>query len=200
MTKITAMLPDKDSMTAQQSLDIITSMIRQTKANVSKNSFYFLLWGWTIALANLGVYLSIKFHVLDNPTIIFIVTIPAAIVSAVYGMRQGRNATASTLLDSINMWLWVCFGITCFTLVYFGSRINWQINPIIITCCAGPTFVTGIMLKFKPLIVGGIAFWFFGVACFLVPSELQFLIASLAVIVGYIIPGHMLRQSESVHV
>jgi hypothetical protein len=194
------MEPDKDNLTAQQSLDIITTMISQTKANVSKNSFYFLLWGWTIALANLGVYLSIQLEVLDNPTIIFAITIPAAIVSIIYGMRQGREATASTLLDSINMWLWICFGITCFTLAYFGSRINWQINPIIITCCAGPTFVTGIMLRFRPLIIGGIAFWFFGIVCFLVTSELQFLLASAAVVIGYIVPGHMLRKSEDKHV
>jgi hypothetical protein len=194
------MQPDKDSMTAQQSLDIITSMIRQTKANVSKNSFYFLLWGWTIALANIGVYLAIRFEMFDNPTMIFAVTIPAAIVTAIYGARQGRTATASTLLDSINMWLWVCFGVTCFTLVYFGSRINWQINPIIITCCAGPTFVTGIMLRFRPLVIGGVAFWLFGMACFLVSTELQFLIAAIAVVIGYIVPGHMLRQSEGRHV
>jgi len=194
------MQPDKDSMTAQQSLDIITSMIKQTKANVSANSFYFLLWGWTIALANLGVYLAIRFEAFDNPTVIFAVTIPAAIWSAVHGFRQGRDAKVSTVLDSINMWLWICFGITCFTLAYFGSRISWQINPIIITCCAGPTFVTGIMLRFRPLIIGGIAFWFFGIVCFLVSTESQFLIAAAAVVVGYIVPGHMLRKSEPRHV
>jgi hypothetical protein len=194
------MQPEKDSLTAQQSLDIITSMIRQTKANVSKNSFYFLLWGWTISLANVGVYMAIKFQLFDNPTVIFAITIPAAIVSAIYGMRQGRESSAPTLLDSINMWIWICFGITCFTLAYFGSRVNWQINSIIITCCAGPTFVTGIMLKFRPLIIGGIAFWLFGIVCFLVSTELQFLIAAAAVVIGYIIPGHMLRQSEGRHV
>ena len=101
------MQPDKDSMTAQQSLDIITSMIRQTKANVSKNSFYFLLWGWTIALANIGVYLAIRFEMFDNPTVIFAITIPAAIITAIYGMRQSREATASTLLDSINIYCYI---------------------------------------------------------------------------------------------
>ena len=54
---------DKDRLTAQQSLDIITSMIRQTKVNAVANTFYFLLWGWTIAICNLAVFLALRFFV-----------------------------------------------------------------------------------------------------------------------------------------
>lgn len=190
------MHPDKENLTAQQSLDIITTMIQQAKSNVKANSFYFLLWGWTIALANIGVYLAIRFTELENPTVIFAITIPAAIVTAIYGFRQDRAAIKSTPLDSINKWLWICFGITCFTIVYFGERTNWQINSIIVTCCAGPTFVTGIMLRFRPLLVGGVALWVLGIACFLAPVDIQFLIAAVAMIAGYIVPGHMLKNSE----
>jgi len=191
------MNPEKDSLTAQQSLDIITSMIQQTKINALANRFYFLLWGWTIAIANLGVFLAIRFTNLPNPTIIFAVTIPAAIASVVYGIKQDRSKIASTILDSVNKWLWIGFGITCFVLVYFGERTNWQINPIILVMTATPTFVTGIMLKFKPLLIGGVAFWIFGIVCFLVPHEYQFLLATIAIVGGYVIPGHMLKRSEA---
>ena len=187
---------EKETLTAQQSLDIIASMMRQTKVNALANSFYFLLWGWTIAIANLAVYLAIKFTTFSNPTVVFAIAIPAAIATIVYGIRQDRSAVASTPLDNVNKWLWIGFGVTCFTLVYFGERTNWQINPIIMCMSATPTFVTGIMLKFKPLLIGGVAFWIFGIACFLVPNELQFLLASIAITCGYIIPGHMLKASE----
>jgi hypothetical protein len=189
------MIPEKDSMTAQQSLDIIASMIRQTKVNALANTFYFLLWGWTIALANISVYLAIRFTSISNPTIIFAVTIPAAIASIVYGIREDRAKVSSTILDNVNRWLWIGFGITCFVLVFFGQRTNWQINPIILTMAATPTFVTGIMLKFKPLLIGGVAFWFLGIICFLVPMEYQFLLAAIAIVGGYVIPGHMLKRS-----
>jgi|SRR5688572_11928377 hypothetical protein len=188
---------DKDRLTAQQSLDIITSMIRQTKVNAVANTFYFLLWGWTIAICNLAVFLALRFTDLSNPTIIFAVTIPAAIASIIYGIRQDRSHVASTPLDNINKWIWIGFGITCFVFAYFGERTNWQINPIILCMSATPTFVTGIILKFRPLMIGGIAFWVFGIVCFLVPTELQFLLAAIALVIGYIVPGHMLQKSKA---
>jgi hypothetical protein len=188
---------EKEGLTAQQSLDIISSMINQTKVNALANTFYFLLWGWTIAIANIGVFLAIKFTELPNPPVIFAITIPAAIATVYYSIRQDRSSVASTPLDKVNKWMWIGYGITCFVLVYFGKQTNWQINAIIMCMTATPTFVTGIMLKFRPLLIGGVAFWIFGIACFLVANELQFLLAAIAIVCGYIIPGYMLKASKS---
>jgi len=88
-------------LTPQQSLDVITSMIQQAKGNMQKNSFYFLLWGWTIVIANLGVYLLIKFTDVADPYLMFLITIVSAIISMIYGFRQGKQAVVSTHLDSI---------------------------------------------------------------------------------------------------
>ena len=187
----------KDNLTAQQSLDLITSMIREAKGNVQKSGFYFLLWGWTIVIANLGVYFMLEFTDIKNPFMIFMITIPAAIVSMIYGARQERKEMASTLLGSIHKWLWIGFGINCFIFAFFGSKTNWQINPVIITMCAVPTFVSGIMLRFKPLMIGGMLFWVFGIISFLIDPTLQFLVAAVAVTVGYLIPGYMLKKSEA---
>ncbi|MFZ2905813.1 MAG: hypothetical protein WAZ98_06395 [Cyclobacteriaceae bacterium] len=186
-----------DNLSAQQSLDLITSMIRQAKGNIQKSGFFFLLWGWTIVIANLGVYFMLEFTDIENPFLIFSITIPAAITSMIYGMKQGKKITAPTVLDSIHMWLWIGFGINCFILAIFGGKSNWQINPVIITMCAVPTFISGIMLKFKPLVIGGSLFWMFGIICFLVDPKIQFLVAALAVTVGYLVPGYMLKKSEA---
>jgi hypothetical protein len=183
-------------LTPEQSLDVITSMIKQAKGNMQKNSFYFLLWGWTIVIANLGVYVLIKFTDVHNPYLMFSVTILAAIISVIYGIRHSREAIVSTHLDSIYKWLWMGFGITCFIFWIFGKQIGWQINPVIITLCAVPTFISGALLKFKPLIFGGIAFWVFGALIFISSVENQFLLAAIAVTVGYIIPGYLLKKSE----
>lgn len=185
-----------ENLSAQQSLDLIASMIRQAKGNVQKSSFYFLLWGWTIVIANLGVYFMLEFTTYKNPFIVFAITIPSAIISAIYGANQRKKVAAPTVLDSIYKWLWIGIAINCFIMAAFGGKTNWQINPVIITMCAVPTFISGIMLRFKPLIIGGSLFWVFGVICFLVDPKIQFLVAALAVSVGYLIPGYMLKKSE----
>ncbi|HZY77970.1 MAG TPA: hypothetical protein VFE50_00510 [Cyclobacteriaceae bacterium] len=188
---------ENNNLTAQQSLDIITSMIRQVKGNISYNSFYFLLWGWTIVIANLGVFIMIRFTDIKNPTMIFMITIISAIISIVYSARKSKTIQTKTVLDSVNMWLWIGYGITCFTIVAFGNKTNWQINPIVITMGSVPTFATGIMLRFKPLVFGGVALWLFGIVLFLLPSDLQFLIAAIAITIGYLVPGYMLKKSDA---
>jgi len=191
------MSSDKEKLTARESLDLISSMIAQTKGNVDRNSFHFLLWGWTILFANLGVYSLLEFTDVKNPFMIWAITIPAAIASGIYGARQERNAVVSTHLDVIYKWIWIGYAVTTFTIVFFGNTINYQINPVVLTWAAVPTFVGGVILKFKPLKFGGIALWVLGIAAFLVPNENQFLISALAIALGYLVPGYMLRARKA---
>ena len=172
-------------------------MILQAKGHMQKSSFYFLLWGWTIVIANLSIYILLKFTPVQDPFYMFGLTIPADIISVIHGIRQGKQIAAPTLLGNIYTWLWAGFGITCFIFAFFGQRIGWQINPVIITMCAVPTFVTGIMLHFRPLMLGGVVFWVVGIASFLAPVSVQFLLASIAVTLGYLVPGYMLKKSEA---
>ncbi|HMJ68061.1 MAG TPA: hypothetical protein VK508_04165 [Cyclobacteriaceae bacterium] len=188
---------EKENLTAQQSLDIITSMIRQVKGNFSSNSFYFLLWGWTITIANLGVFFMMRYTTVKEPNMIFGITIISAVISLIHGARQSKRAQTKTVLDSVNMWLWIGYGILCFTFVAFGSKTNWQINPIVITMASVPTFVTGILLRFRPLMYGGAALWAFGIVLFMLPADLQPLGAAIAIATGYLIPGYLLRKSDA---
>lgn len=180
-------------LTPQRSLEIITAMINQTKGNIKRNSFFFILWGWTIVIANLGVFCVMRFTDYPNPHLFYLVTIVAAIISVVYGSRQEKNATSTTHLDTIYKWMWMALGISCFILCFFGYTINWQLNPVVITMCAAPTLTSGIISRFKPLVYGGIAMWVMGIAMFMVPNEYQFLLAALAIMLGYLIPGYALK-------
>lgn len=185
-----------DSLDPKQSLDLITSMIRQAKGNVRKSGFYFLLWGWTIVIANLGVYILIKFTDVENPFLMFALTIPAAVVSVIYSSRQNKEGVVTTHLDQIHKWLWIGFGINCLLVVVVGKYIGWMVNPVIITMCAMPTFITGVILRFKPLMFGGVVFWIAGVSMFFLAKDVHFLLAAVAIALGYLVPGYMLRKSE----
>jgi hypothetical protein len=187
------MNPDKDTLSPQQSLDVITGMIHQAQGKIRKNSFYFLLWGWTTAFANFAMYGLMKFTDYPHPYYVWIITIPAWIITMVYGSRQDKRTPVNTHLDKINMWLWICFGVCILPIVIFMSRINFLINPIILILMAAPTFITGIMLRFRPLLYGGINFWIFGIIAFMVDSETQYLVGGIAILIGYLIPGYMLK-------
>ncbi|MFN8334076.1 MAG: hypothetical protein U0U09_03060 [Cyclobacteriaceae bacterium] len=185
-----------DTLNPHQSLDLIASMIQQAKGNVQKSSFYFLLWGWTIVIANIGVYILIKFTDVKNPFIMFAITIPMAVVAVIYNNRQNKTEVVSTHLDKIHKWLWAGFGLNCALIVFVGKFIGWMVNPMIVLMCALPTFITGVMLKFRPLMLGGLVFWIAGTVLFFLHVEEQFLVAALAISLGYLVPGYMLRKSE----
>jgi hypothetical protein len=189
------MKPDSENLSAQESLNIITAMIREAKGNVRKNSFYFLLWGWVIAAANFGMYLLIQFHY-ERPYIVWSITIPTWIFSLYKGFKHDKSERTTTHLEVINAWLWVCFGICIFTLVAVGSKINYQLNPLILTISSIPTFVSGIIIRFKPLMWGGVALWILGIVSFITPYDTQPLVGAVAVLCAYLVPGYLLKKSS----
>lgn len=190
--KTTAMKPDDEALTTQQSLAIITEMINLTKGNIRNNSVYFLLWGSVIALANLGMFALLMAHY-PRPYVVWIIVIPAWLITLYLGYRQSKRQRMATHLDRINMWMWLCFGVVIFTLVAFGKAVNYQLNPIILVISALPTLLSGVIIKFRPLVVGGVCFWICGALSFVLGSPWQPLLGALAVTVGYIIPGILLR-------
>ena len=184
----------EENLSAQQSLDIITSMIRQAQGRISGNSFYFLLWGWCVAAANFGMYSLMRFTDYPYPYAVWLITIPAWIITMIYGIRHDRSTPRQTHLDRINMWIWIGMGVGILPICVFGYRLNWNINPIVLIMCASPTFIAGIIVRFKPLLMGGISFWIAGTLCFLVPQQEQYLIGGIAIVTGYLVPGYLLKK------
>lgn len=189
------MKPESENFTARESLDIIASMIQQAKGNVQRNSFFFLLWGWVVIIANLSMYTLDKLDY-PRPYVVWLITIPAWIFTLYKAFTMKRAARVKSHLDRITGALWMSFGLSIFIIVFFGSRINFQINPVILIAAAVPTLVSGIILRFKPLIAGGIVFWVSGVICFLVAIESQPLVSAAGMVGGYLIPGHMLKKKQ----
>ncbi|MEQ8424172.1 MAG: hypothetical protein RIA63_05640, partial [Cyclobacteriaceae bacterium] len=165
-----------------------------------KNSFYFILWGWAIALGNVGMYSLYKFSDFEYPYVVWLIAIPAWIITMIYGSRQGKQAGKKTHLDRINMWLWISFGLSILPFIVFMQKIDFNINPIILIITSVPTFLTGIMLRFKPLIFGGVSFYVFGIICFTVSPLNQYLVGAIAIICGYLIPGYLLRTTREKNV
>jgi len=189
------MKSESPNLSAEQSLDIITTMIHQAKGNARRNSFYFLLWGWVVAIANLGMFLLTQLDY-SRPYIVWLITIPAWILSLYKGFRQNRQDQIHTHLDSISIALWFSFAVCIFTVIGFGYKINYQISPVILLVSAIPTVVSGVVFRFRPLLIGGILFWLCGIACFLVGAAYQPLVGTVAIAGGYLIPGYMLQSKK----
>ena len=58
-------------------------------------------------------------------------------------------------------------------------------------------YITGTLLRFKPVIVGGVLLWVAVIVAFNVTVIDQYLVAGVAIALGYLVPGYMLKKAES---
>jgi hypothetical protein len=186
------MKQEPENLTARESLDIIAAMILQAKGNVQRNNFFFLFWGWVVVLANLGMYVLDEINY-QRPYAIWLITVPAWAYTLYKIFTRRKEARTTSHFDRISAYLWISYGVTIFSLVLCGYKINFQLNPVILAISAIPTIVSGVILNFRPLIVGGITFWLSALVAFLVPMQTQPLVGAIAIACGYLIPGYMLK-------
>src|SRR5688572_20673629 len=182
---------ENQTLSTQQSLEIITTMIRQAHGNVKRNSIYLILWGFVSVVANIGMFILLQMHY-SRPYYIWLITIPAWIVTIYINYTRAKTSRVVSLLDRVNAVVWFSYGAVLLTIVAFGYKINFQLNPLVLIVSAIPGLASGTIIKFKPLVIGGILFWIFGIVCFLVPAEWQYVVGAIAVTTGHLVPGLIL--------
>jgi hypothetical protein len=191
--KNTNMETNEKVLKPEESLQIIEKMINRTKCNLHDNSFYFLLWGWIVLFGIVGHTILANFTDFSKPYLVWLIIIPGIIANTIYGIRQGKKKGISSHIDLISFMIWIAFLVCYAIILVFMKKFNYQVVPIIFLLAGNATFLSGIIIKFKPLIWGGIAFWLGVIALFLLPDNLAIFVAPLAIILGYLVPGYLLK-------
>lgn len=182
------------TMTGEESLQIITEMINKTKINIRNSSFHLLFWGWLILACSLSEYILWRFTEFASPWYVWFFVIPGVFVSFIYGFRSGKKAKFHTYADNIYVWTWMAFLIASIVLfIIISDRIQF-VAPFILTLAGIPTFLSGFIIKFRPLIWGGITFWIFAIIAHFGGNEISALSVPVAMLTGYLIPGYMLKS------
>jgi hypothetical protein len=182
-----------------EKLDVILKMIENSKTNIRDNAFFYLLWGWLVLAASLTHFvlmqLGIPYSFLAWPVLMTI----GMVASIIAGIRLGKRSSYITHLDKAIIYLWWGFFFTVLVLLAFSlsGLIQWSIsNALIISLYGLGTFVSGGILKFKPLIFGGISCWVISLLVFVIPFEYTLLLVAISIIIAYLVPGYMLRNAK----
>lgn len=184
-------------MTGEESLKVITAMINKTRVSVTESSFHLLLWGWLIFACSLSEFLLYKFTDFANPWYVWFFVIPGVFVSMIYGFTRGRKASIHTYAEGIYVWVWMAFLVASVVLFIVHSSQMESISKYILLVAAMPTFISGIILKFRPLIWGGVTLWIFALAAHFGGDIVSGLAVPAAMVTGYLIPGYLLRRTGS---
>jgi hypothetical protein len=133
-----------------------------------------------------------------KPWQIWGVTWVVAVYMIIYLRSRDRKRKVKTYTDELLGYVWLAFVImmviTFFLLQNFVPQF-WKYNFLFILLCYGmPTFLSGIILQFRPLIIGGITCWVLSALAGFVGFAYHPLFVSAAVVVAWIIPGYILKD------
>jgi hypothetical protein len=186
----------KEQLTKEESLELITTMINHAKNRAVGGSFYFLFWGYVVLAAYLGHYALLMYH-FEYPFLVWLINIPAAIISAIYGSREEKRRRVKTYTDHVFSSTWTALIIPIVAAIVFGQTLGFEnITGVILLMVGIGIYLSGQLMKFKPLILGSFVIWLAAILALYFNSEVQYLIGAAAVVLGYLIPGYMIKRIE----
>lgn len=190
-----------EQFSPEDSLALIHSMIRRTRSRLSANRFYFLFWGWVVFGALLAqfvlkVLLRVNWHYQ-----VWWVIVPAVLVTLLYARRH-RAQDARTYVGESMGHLWMGIGICFFVLSFLVNSIPQgykYLFPFYVMFYGLGTFISGRLLQFRPLVIGGLLNWLLAIACTFVSYDYQMVLTAVAILTSYIIPGYLLNDKDAPH-
>ena len=186
----------QEKFSPEQSLQLIQTMISKTKQDISDNSIYFLVWGWITFIACTGQFILKHILQYEQHYQVWWLVVIGIIFSIYQGIKDGKKQNAKTYVGDSIKYLWMGMGISYFVLSMILSKIGWgsAVFPFFILLYGLGTFISGNILQFKPLIIGGIIAWALAIGAVYVTYDYQMLFGAAAILVSYIIPAYLLRS------
>jgi len=196
-TNTTHHFMSNENLTARESLQVIQSMIDKTKTNLGDNSIYFQLWGWLVFIACILQYILMVVVQYPRHYYAWMILFAGIIFSVAYSAKYRRKRSVKTYVGTSMSSLWTGLSISFAALPFILSKIGWNYAfPIYILFYATGTFISGGLLQFRPLQIGGMICWVLAVAATFVSYENQILLSALAILVSYLVPGYLLRNKK----
>lgn len=188
-------MENEKTLTGEQSLRLITSMINKAKNDYYDTGLSALLWGSVItvcSLVNLFNELYLHWSALDY---IWFLTIAAVIPQIIISVREARQKRLRSREDDFISGIWISFTISIFLFSYIAGVYEIrQEAGIFLTLYGIPTFTSGYGRRFKPMLLGGIACWILAFASLYVPYPFVLLMLCAGGQLAWFIPGLVLRQ------
>jgi hypothetical protein len=194
------------TLTPEESLRIIQKSISNSRKNMREGSFYYLLWGWALILASLANYFLIRYLIgqerYDDIMLMSLLAwgvfiIAAMIIQFVYQSRVSKRERVVTHLDRYITFVWITAGLLMGLMAFLSLKLDSYPTPFILGVTAMATAVSGLMLRFRPLVIGAVIFLAAAVISSFMRGTDQLLVFAVAMALGYLIPGYIIRSLKN---
>ena len=199
---------DEKRISEQESLELIASMIRNTKKRMELGSGNILLsWGYIVTIValtiGLGLFLTGNINRFWAWFAIPIIGYPTHIILA----RKKQYEPVKTSIDQFISSIWTVIGVyfiiimlICLIFGLYGLNA-WSVMYLLtLPCCGFGTMATGVILKEKSLFIGGLFSMIVGglfLICYICQINIfgyDIFIFALCFALMMIVPGHILNS------
>lgn len=190
---------EEKQLSPEQSLALITEMISKTRQHLSDNSIYFLVWGWLTFIAFIAQFVLKHIIKYEKHYLVWLVVIIGIIFSIFQGRKENKQPYASTYIDDSMKFVWAGMAVSFFVLSLIFSKMGWgfSVYPFFMLLYGLGTFVSGKILRFRPLEIGGILAWVLAYGATYFSYDYQMLFGAAAILISYIIPAHLMRNRSN---
>ena len=176
-----------------QSLDLINEMISKAKKSYITKGTASIVWGLIIIICSLVTWAQVHFKFRLGFDI-WLLTIVALVAQIFFSIKESRSRNFVTYDREPISYSWMAFGISIFILTLYGAYTNQQgeASPLFMMLYAIPTFITGGITKFKPMIIGGIFCWVAAIISIYTKVEIDLLLMAASGLFAWLLPGIIL--------
>ena len=187
-------------MTKEEQINIINDAIKQTKTNLKPLGYNLVFWGVVIISMSLFHYFFPQIVQFSYYTaIIYWVLIPllGMVYTTYYNIKTGIKIGYETQLDRVIRIIWSVFGLAWIFTV--GISLIYNVNPVqdILFLLGIVLIMSGLIIKFHNITIGGIGLLIFTIYTFYNPSINLLLVNVIGISFGMLIPGLSLYFEKS---
>ena len=187
-------MTEEVKLTEQESLKIITEMIEKARNSSIGNGIGPLVWGILITFCSLETYAQIEFKY-DLSFDVWWLALIALLPQIFYAWRNKIQRNFRSHDEVVINYVWITFAICMFLLSHYASHIpTGNYISLAMIFYGVPTFITGGIRKFTPMIVGGIICWVCSIISCYTSLKIGMLLSAVSATSAWLIPGLILRR------
>jgi hypothetical protein len=178
---------------AKESLQLIEAMIEKAKFRPSKAYGYItMMWGYLVMLCALGHWVLERSFKLEYAPAVWLLMIIGFVATFIMAGRARKQKRVRSYIDEMVRQVWVAFSIAFLVLFFAIGGQSDTFLPTVLLLYGVSMWAQGALIRFKPYQMGAAVFWIAAAAAFILEPGLQLLIMAIAVVLGYILPGHLM--------
>ena len=188
-----------EQTTPREELDLIEQAIAQAKENLSNHSYDFIFWGWLVSISAIINYVLLAYSSLGNQSyLIWPITMTIGSIGVFwYYLKREKKKSHKTHLEYFLSSLWMVLGGVLILLSLATPFVDlnpWFLFPLLLGV---GTLVSGVVLKFRPLVIGGIVLLGFPFYNIFVSGSSVLLLYAAVIIVSYLVPRYLLKRHQA---